>query len=288
MRNHLVISVCLLASIFLLSCNTKTTEERNRERIDKETCKNLLNEVLSEYMTIEWDSISFQVVQPENILVPMLTVEGYGRSDSYANEQFHVNSTWLMNETGEKHDFSSLKVSHKELGRIAYISGRNADNNSIVDSKSFKERLFEIQKKKQEKAKEHANYVQLAYKNKTKVHFGITRDDYYQLGREYQRVFYDGLIGKGASEFAKPFFVKDIFVGFEINDYHSRASYTNLYAYAKEVKKHYYKGIRYDSSTSHYVSAIYNLEMRERISNIEDNSVTIKVYWNAYSKSYAK
>lgn len=288
MRIPLATPVFLLASLFLLSCNTKTTEERIRERTDKETCKELLNEVLSEYMTIEWDSISFQVVQPENILAPMLTVDGYGRSNSYANEQFHVNSTWLLDETGEKHEFSSLNVSHKELGRIAFISGRNADNNSIVDSTTFKERLFEIQKKKQEKAREHANYVQLAYKNKTKVHFGITRDEYYQLGKEYQRDFYDGLIGKGASEYAKPFFVKDKFVGFEINDYHSKASHGNIYTYAKEVRNRYYKGIRYDMSTSCYVSDIYNLEVQERLSNVDGNSVIIKAYWNAYSRLYAK
>ena len=264
MRNHRVISVYLFASIVLLSCNTKTQEERIMERIDKETCKELLNEVLSDYMPIEWDSINFQVIKPNNILALMLTVDGYGRSVLYANERFNVTSNWLLTETGEKYDFSSIEVSHKEVGRIVYISGRNSDNNYIIDSVAFKEKLFEIRKEKQEKAKEHANYIQLAYKNKTKVHFGITRDEYYQLGREYQKDFYDGLIGKGASEFAKPLFVKDKFVGFNIYDYHNKASYINLYTYAKEIRNHYDKGIRHDLSTSYYVSDIYNLKKKNR------------------------
>ena len=225
MRNHLVISIYLFASIVLLSCNTKTQEERNIESIDKDICK----ELLSDYMTIEWGSINIQIIKPNNILAPMLMVDGYGRSVPYANERFNVTSNWLLTETDKKYVLSFLKVSHKEVGRIIYISGHNADNSSIIDSVFFKEKLFGIRKNKQEKAKEHANYIQLAYKNKTKVHFGIQRDEYYQLGREYQKDFCDGLIGKGISEFAKPYFVKDKFVGFEINDYHNRASYANIY-----------------------------------------------------------
>lgn len=93
MRNHLVISVYLFASIVLLSCNIKSQEERIMESIDKETCKDLLNEVLLCYMPIEWDSINFQVIKPYNILAPMLMVDGYGRCIPYANERFNVASS---------------------------------------------------------------------------------------------------------------------------------------------------------------------------------------------------
>lgn len=289
MRTKVFTIIAYLFSLALLiSCSAKPTVEKLEDRYNIDKCKELLEEVLSEHIAIDWDSIAYDVIKREYDLDYKLIIDGYGKSAKYGNERFHVKSVWSLLSNGKSEEFLTVTVKHKELGEIISISGKNKESYSITDSVAFKEKLFEKRKKVQEVAKEHANYIQLSNKNKTKVHFGMSRDEYYQLGREFQKYFYDGLIGKRASEFAKPLFVNDKFVGFDINDHHSRASYTNIYSYAKEVKTHYSKGVRYDRAISYYVSDIYNLEIQELISNIEDNSVTIRVYWNAYSKPYAK
>ena len=282
--------LAIIVSVMLnCSCTSKSAQEIIEDAYSKEYCQQIMNEVLSKYMIVDWDSIARQVYIPEDNSGSMLIVDGYGKCRSYGNERFHVSSVWRINEGAKDCNFSTMQVRHKELGDIISINGPEDYMNSIMDSTEFAQKLAANKVKKSEVANERANMVALAYQNKTKVHFGMTAEEYKQCGREFQRNFIDGLIGPGAFEKAKPSFARGKFVGFEINSGKNQSvSHKNIIANAEVTKSRKLDGnIRFDSYETNYVCKLYNLQIFEQTDGAShDCHETIKVWWNSYLKIY--
>ena len=286
----LLLILTIVVSIILNhSCTSKSAQEKLEDAYSKEYCQQIMNEVLSKYMIVDWDSIARQVYIPEDNSGSMLIVDGYGKCSSYGNERFHVSSVWRINKDAKDCDFSSMQIRHKELGDIISINGPEDYTNSIMDSTEFAQKFAANKVTKSEIANERTNMVALAYQNKTKVHFGMTAEEYKQCGREFQRNFIDGLIGPGAFDKAKPSFVRDKFVGFEINSGRNQSvSHKNIIANAEVTKSQKLEGnIRFDSYETNYVCKLYNLQIFEQKDGAShDSHETIKVWWNSYLKIY--
>lgn len=239
-RNLLVFFLTLL---FLVSCVTKSKKETLEEIFNKEYCEALVESALSRYMDFRWDSIEHRVYLPEdNFLEPILFINGFITSKSYGNQKFTLSSTWNIINKDTVCLLSTLFVNHENLGSVISITGKEDYMNEIMDSAQFNRKIQEqlqkereLQERKLQAAKEREKSVVLANQNKTKVHFGISSADYYGFGKEYQKNFIDGLIGKGAYEFAKPIFGrKDKFVGFEIHSKHGKCcGHENILKYAE-------------------------------------------------------
>lgn len=184
-KNILPLILALAVSVMLnCSCTPRSAQDKLEDAYSKEYCQQIMSDVLSKYMIVEWDSIARQVYIPEDNSGSLLIVDGYGRCQSYGNERFHVSSVWRIHE-GADCDFSSMQIRHQELGDIISINGPEDYMNSIMDSTEFAQKLAANKVTKSEVANERANMVALAYQNKTKVHFGMTAEEYKQCGREF-------------------------------------------------------------------------------------------------------
>lgn len=292
------IFIIFLSTFFLASCSTKSKKEAMEEAYNKEYCEVLVDSVLSRYMDYIWDSIEHRVYfKEEKNLEPMLLINGYIVSKSYGNQKLQLSSIWNILNEGNVCHLSLLELNHKDLGSVVSITGKEDYMKHIMDSAQFNRKIQEyqhreqeLQQKKLQTAKEYEKSVVLANQNKTKVHFGISSADYYGFGIEYQKNFIDGLIGKGAYEFAKPIFGrKDKFVGFEIHSKHGKCcGHENILKYAELTKHRKLEGsIRFNSYESNYVSNLYNLQIFEQTdASSGQYSEKITVWWNSYLKCY--
>ena len=163
----LLLILTIVVSIILnYSCTSKSAQEKLEDAYSKEYCQQIMNEVLSKYMIVDWDSIARQVYIPEDNSGSMLIVDGYGKCSSYGNERFHVSSVWRINKDAKDCDFSSMQIRHKELGDIISINGPEDYTNSIMDSTEFAQKFAANKVTKSEIANERTNMVALAYQNR--------------------------------------------------------------------------------------------------------------------------
>ncbi len=279
----------LLISCF--SCSNKSPSEKRQEMYDKKWAQTQLDNILSPYLHMDWDTASLKITF--NDVVPPV-IEEYGTCREYGSKQLKVYSVWSMSFDDMKDAYPiSLYVRH---GDITVLSKAHDGSITIeLDSMEFENAVKKYRQDQQEKAeekraalRESKNAVDLANRNKTKVHFGMSELDYYAAEKIFQKNFIDGLIGKGAYELSKPIFGKGKFVGFEIHSKHGRScGHENVINNAKIVRDHPSQVNRFHNTETDYVSSLYNLRIYASTNGASgEYSESITVWWNSYIKRY--
>ena len=144
----------------------------------------------------------------------------------------------------------------------------------------------EYVEKRYEAWKDRYYKTEYAYANQTKVHFGISKYEYNKLGEEFQRNFYEGLVGEGAYELAKPIFRKGKFVGFEIMEI-DPFNYSNILANAKQVREDHHGFEANETYRWVYVCELYNMRIMSRYDKYERRTKhSIDAYWNEWLHYY--
>ena len=219
-----------------------------------------------------------------------LSAYAYGRSKEFGNERFYVDAFGLAKQNSPDDTGYSLTIRHKLLGEVMYLKENDTILSHNMEPASFLRLLKECKQKEYDVMKERRNAVKLAYQNKTKVHFGISKTKYEQLGSGYQKNFIDGLIGKDVYELAKPTFAKGKFVGFEISgaDTKDRINMENLWKNANlKNKRACEPGFRFNAFETIYTSKIFNSKVYEQEDkNFKSTSTTIDIWWNSYLRLY--
>jgi hypothetical protein len=157
-----------------------------------------------------------------------------------------------------------------------------------MDSLTFFKKYYGDVESQYETWKESNYKVEYAYANRTKVHFGISKSEYNSLGAEAQRNFYEGLIGLGAYELAKPIFNREKkFVGFKIMELHGKTfNYDHIYN-AKLVKEEQLGYDAHECFRKIYICELYNMEFISRYDKFERRTThSLEVFWNEYLKVY--
>jgi hypothetical protein len=257
---------------------------------DKKWAQAQLDSILSPYLNMDWDSASLKITFNDD--VPPF-IEEYGKCREYGNIQLKVFSVWSLSFDNVNDVYPiSLYVSHGNVTVLSLASGGTITVE--LDSTEFLKAVMEDKQALKEKAEEkraafqeRKDAVDLANKNKTRVHFGMSSKEYYNYDKLFIENFVNGLIGEGAfdSHF-EPYFANGKFVGFEV---HSK-NYDNLFEIAKKVKiKSYNESHRYKITDTDYITDLYNARVSEIIPKGSGNtSTTITVYWNRYFKMYTK
>lgn len=243
----------------------------------------MLDKALKPYIQISWDSISVDVGKDENGNAFGFSVYAYGHSKDFGNERFYVDAFW-PDELDKANDLGYMvNVRHKVVGEVAQIA-QNADGlTHYMKKNEFLDALRSEKLKHTDIFQEHKKYVELAYKNKTKVHFGITRKEYYKFDEEYRKNFIDGLIGKDAYDFVTPSFSNGKFVGFEINtSRYNSVNTANMVAKAKLIKSHKLDGtLRFNSIEEFYDSDLCKFKVLTQTELPHGGTTTtITVWWN--------
>lgn len=284
----LLLGVCLLLSCF--SCSKKSPIERWHEMYNEEWAQAQLDSILSPYLHMNWDKKTLKITFSD-VVLPI--VEEFGTCREYGNKNLKVYSVWYLpfDNANGAHPIS-FHVKHGDIEIISMDSKRAITIK--LDSAEFENAVCEYRQVQQEKAEEkraalqeRKNAVELANKNKTRVHFGMSLNNYYDCDKLFRENFVNGLIGKGAfNSYFKPSFANDKFVGFEV----SNRNYDILLDKAKKYDiKTYNESHRYTIRDIYTTTDLYNAKVTEIIPKGRgDISTTITVCWNRYSKMYAK
>lgn len=279
--------VCLL--LLALSCSTKSPVDKWHKMYNKEWAQTQLDSILAPYLHMDWDTNSLKITFSD--AVPPI-IEEYGTCKEYGNTKLKVYSVWSL--PFDNADDAYPMSFYVRYGDVTVLSKANDGSITVeLDSAGF-QNAVEVYKKEQRAIKEEErtarqerkNAVDLAYSNKTRVHFGMSSKDYYNCNKLFRTNFVNGLIGDGAfdSHF-EPYFSNGIFVGFEISS-SSKIKYDNVMNHASMTRIHTAPGIRFDSRETNYTSKLYNLQIYELYSSRSYNGTTIKVWWNKHMKIY--
>lgn len=272
----------LVISLFLLSC-AKTDEELLMDKYNSHYVTNLLDKVLKPYIQIKWDFVSVDVAKDENGSLLGISVYAYGQSKDFGNERFYVDAFW-PEELDAPNDLGYIvNVGHEAVGEVAQIVQKGDALTHCMPKEEFLCALRREKLKYKDIFRERKKNVELAYENKTKVHFGITRKEYYDYDIEYRKNFIDGLVGKDAYELVTPSFSDEKFVGFEINSSrYNSVNTANMVANAKLIKSHKLDGsIRFDSIEEFYDSDLCNFKVFTQTELPHGGTTTtITVWWN--------
>lgn len=286
-RISILLKVCLLSAC--LSCSTKTSKEKWYAMYDKEWAQSQLDSILSPYLHMDWDSASLKISFSD--VVPP-TIEEYGTCREYGNTKMKVYSVWsLPFEKVEDAYPISFYVRYGDVNVLSMTS--NGSITVELDSIEFENAVIhyrqtqqEIAEERKEAVQERKDAVELAYSNKTRVHFGMTSKDYYKCDKLFRENFVNGLIGNGAydSHF-EPYFSKGKLVGFELLS-SGKINYDNILNHASMTKSNLSRGTRFDLREANYSSNIYNLQIHEMFSSRSYDGTTIKVWWNKHAIIY--
>lgn len=275
-----------MISFFLLSC-AKTDEELLLEKYNSHYVASLLDKVLKPYIQIKWDSVSVDVGEDENGYLLGISVYAYGQSKDFGNERFYVDAFW-PDEFENSNDLGYMvNVRHEAVGEIVQVVQNDDILTHYMTKEEFLNTLRREKLKQKDIVRERKKSVDLAYENKTKVHFGITRNEYYDYDAEYRKNFIDGLVGKDTYELATPSFSGGKFVGFEVNSSrYNSVNTANMVAKAQLIKNHKLDGsMRFDSIEEYYDSDLCNFKVftQTELPN-GGTTTTITVWWNKYLK----
>lgn len=266
MKNSKLIVIYFFFLILAGSCssssrNQKSDDSQKNDSILNAQVKAMVDSTLSSYIRLQWESFNITSSYSNNDTVK--NIKGTLRSDQYFNKTFDVAGSYKI---GQNNPICKLlSVSHGKVGNI-FLMKEMYDSifTFYTDSAMFLEKLnqyWEHPDKEDQIVLDRFNLILRAYANETKVHFGISEYEYKTLGKDYQRNFYEGLIGKGAFELAQPVFSKNNkFVGFEIRETKDKSFNTNN-IHAKLVNS---KQIGYDAHECFryvYLCELYNMEM---------------------------
>ena len=283
----ILFGVCLLLSCF--SCSKKSPIEKWHEMYGKEWAQSQLDSILSPYLHMDWNKESLKITFSD--VVPPV-IEEYGKCREYGNTQLKVYSVWSLPFDNADDAYPiSFYVRH---GDVTVLSKASDGTIKVeLDSAEFENAVIKYRQDQQEKEEEkraalqeRKNAVDLANRNKTSIHFGISSKEYYSCDKLFRENFVNGLIGDGAfdSHF-EPYFANGKFVGFEISS-SGKINYENVINHASMTKSHRSEGVRFDSHEANYSSNLYNLQIYELYSQRSYNGTTIKVWWNTYFKPY--
>lgn len=284
----LYLLVCLL--LLTLSCSTKSPMDKWHEMYNEEWAQTQLEKILSPYLHMDWDKASLKITL-SNVESPI--IEEYGTCREYGNTRLKVYSVWCLPFDNANDAYPiSLHVSYGKLTVLSRIN--NGPILIEMDSVEFARTIRDLRQEQQRKVEEEKvarqerkNAVDLAYKNKTKVHFGMSSKDYNDCDILLRENFVNGLIGEGAfNSHFEPYLATGKFVGFKV----SNTSFTNLLKKAKMIKrKTYDESHRYTIIDTDYSNDLYNARVSEIIPKGKGKtSTTIDVWWNGYSKIYTK
>ncbi len=271
-----------MASCSFSSKNKESDNSRRNDSIINAQVKALIDSTLSSYIRLQWESFNITSSYSNNDTIK--NIKGKLRSDQYFNKTFDVAGSYKIRQNSAI--CKILSVSHEKVGNIFEMKEMyDSIFTFYTDSATFLEKLnqyWEHPDKEDQLALDRFNLVARAYANETKVHFGISEYDYKTLGKDYQRNFYEGLIGKGAFELAKPRFYRNKFIGFDIIGGSDKSfDFTHVWGHTKMVED---KKVGYDSNVMYIRVFVCDL-CRIRISSEYDqfDKVTkhsLEVYWN--------
>lgn len=269
-----------ISFLMLYACAERTEKDILKEKFDKrDLIVSHLNEVSGKYLQMEWDTVYVKIDSENSSL---LWFCGEGKSKKYYNYKVHVGALCNYDMENDSIEYESLYAYNDEFGDIINIHGNDELLKEIVTPNEFKKKIW----LRNEAVKERKDKVRLAYLNKTRVHFGMTRGDFEKSDIEHRINFVDGLIGYNAYYKTKFNFSKGILVGLNIHG--NDINYINLMNNAHLSSDKTYNGrIRFLSHEKIYTCSLYNSKIYElRDLSTHEESITIDVYWNDYQKIY--
>ena len=280
-----IVPVILLFSCSLNNNNQVTDDFANNpinDSVLNVQLRTMIDSTLSLYLHLQLDPFNITTSYTNNDTIK--SFKGSGRSNRYGNEEFDIEGSYEVSQG--LLSCKSLKVIHSDVGTVLAIFEKYDTLLTYrMDSVTFTEKNSEYVERRNEIWEDRINKVEYAYANRTKVHFGISKDEYNRLGEEFKRNFYEGLIDEGAYELAEPIFSsKNIFVGFKIRETHGKTfSYSYVSSHAKLVKK---EQLGYDAHECFeyvYKCELYNMEIISRYDKFERRTNhSLKCYWNKY------
>ena len=279
--------LCCGVLLFAFSCtsNNKNQEANNstNDSIINVQLKTLVDStLLHSDLNLKVDQLSISTSYTDNDTIKNVTGKGTAnRYNRYGNEEFDITGSYRVSHN--MLNCQSLKVNHSDVGTVfAIFEKYDTLLTYYMDSVTFSKKHHEFVEKRYEAWKDRNYKTEYAYANKTKVHFGISKDEYNRLGGGFQRNFYEGLIGEGAYELAEPIFRKGKFVGFEIMEI-DPFHYGNVLANAKQVREEHHGFEANETFRWVYVCELYNMEMFSRYDKFERKTIhSIKAYWNEW------
>lgn len=277
---------CLLVSC--LSCSKKSPFEKRQEMYDKKWAQTQLDNILAPYLHMNWDTASLKITFSD--VVPPV-IEEFGTCREYGNKRLKVYSIWSLpfDEVNDAYPIS-FYVRHGDV--TVFSKAYDGSFNIELDSTEFENAVIKYRQNQQEKAEEkraalqeRKDAVDLANRNKTRVHFGMSSKEYYNCDKLFQENFVNGLIGEGAfNSYFKPSFANDKFVGFDVRN----GNCDILLERAKTYNtKTYNESHRYTIKDIYTTTDLYNAKVTKIIpKGMGNTSTTISVYWNGYFIMY--
>ena len=274
--------VFILMAVASCSSNDKeqVVEELINDSIINVQLRTMVDSMLSQYIQLKLDSFCASSSYRNDDTIKSISGKGFS---SLYREIFDVTGSCKVSHYVPS--CISLKVIHRHIGNVFEMHGTNITN--YMDSLTFFKRFNEYEEHHNELMKDRANLVENAYANQTKVHFGISRGEYNRLGEDFQRNFYEGLVGYGAYELAKPIFDwEGNFTGFEISETREETfSYFNVQNNAKMVEKRRHLYGADETFFWDYVCELYNMEIMSRYDKFDRRTKSsLKCYWTRRTK----
>ena len=279
--------ISFLFLVLVTSCSSSSgnieSDESANDSIINAQLKTLVDSTLSHSdLNLKVDQLGISTLYMDNDTIKNVTGKGNtNRYNRYGNEEFDITGSYRVSHN--MLNCQSLKVNHSDVGTVfAIFEKYDTLLTYYMDSVTFSKKHHEFIEKRYEAWKDRNYKTEYAYANKTKVHFGISKDEYNRLGGEFQRNFYEGLIGEGTYELAEPIFRKGKFVGFEIMEINP-FNYGNVLANAKQVREEHHGFEANETFRWVYVCELYNMEIFSRYDKFERKTKhSIKAYWNEW------
>ena len=284
----LCVVLLLVASCSLNNKNQEANDSTNDSIINAQLNALVDSTLLQSELNLKVEQLSISTSYTNNDTIMDVTGKGStNRYNRYGNEKFDITGSYRVSHN--MLNCISLKVDHSDVGSVLTIIEKyDTLLTYCMDSVTFSKKHNEYVEKRYEAWKDRNYKTEYAYANQTKVHFGISKDEYDRLGGEFQRNFYEGLIGDGAYELAKPIFRNGIFVGFEIMELHGKNfSYGNVLCNANMISKRQLGYNAHECFKYVYTCELYNMELMSRYDKFEKRTNhSLKVYWNEWSHVY--
>lgn len=286
-KNHYIL-FCVVLLVMSCSSNrgNKAPNDSANDSIKNVQLKAMVDSMLT---SIDFNFETFNISNSSIGNDSIKNVRGTGISGKYSNlySKVKLDVTGSYKVSSDKLDCISLKVTHPEIGNVYEVFEKyDTLLTYAMDSLTFFKKYYGDVESQYETWKESNYKVEYAYANRTKVHFGISKSEYNSLGAEAQRNFYDGLIGNGAYELAKPIFRKGKFVGFEIMEIEP-FNYGNILANAKLFREEHHGFHANETFSWVYICGLYNMKIMSRYDKFERRTKhSIKAYWNEYLMLY--
>ena len=281
-----IVLLILVVSYSLNRKNQEMNDFTNDSIINAQLRTLVDSTLLHSDLNLKVEQLSISTSYTNNDTIKDVTGKGYtNRYNRYGNEYFDITGSYRVSHN--MLNCKSLKVDHSDVGTVFSIFEKyDTLLTYYMDSVTFSQKHHEYVEKRYEAWKDCNYKTEYAYANQTKVHFGISKDEYNRLGGEFQRNFYEGLIGEGAYELAEPIFRKGKFVGFEIMEIEP-FKYGNILANAKLLKEWRHGFHANETFFWVYVCELYNMQIMSRYDKFERKTKhSIKAYWNEWNHMY--